>query len=51
MSTYGYSFPFWHYGNLYILAEAILFIFLVLADKTALRRFGAAFNSVCVGPC
>jgi hypothetical protein len=47
MSTYGNSFPIWHYGNLSILAGAILFIFLVLTDKTALAFLGGFQLRLC----
>jgi len=41
------SFPIWHYGNLCVLASAILFIFLVLTDKTALLFLGGFQLKLC----
>jgi hypothetical protein len=47
ITTYENSFPIWHYGNLSILAMAILFIFLVLTDKTALLFLGGFQLRMC----
>lgn len=47
VSTYENRFPIWHYGNLCILAVAILFIFLVLTDKTALAFLGGFQLRLC----
>ena len=47
ITTYENAFPIWHYGNLTILAMAILFIFLVLTDKTALLFLGGFQLRVC----
>jgi hypothetical protein len=47
ITTYENSFPIWHYGNLCILAMAILFIFLVLTDKTALLFLGGFQLRMC----
>ncbi len=47
ITTYENCFPVWHYGNLCILALAILFIFLVLTDKTALLFLGGFQLRMC----
>jgi hypothetical protein len=47
VTTYENCFPIWHYGNLCILAVAILFIFLVLTDKTALLFLGGFQLRMC----
>ena len=47
ITSYENAFPIWHYGNLTILAVAILFIFLVLTDKTALLFLGGFQLRMC----
>lgn len=47
ITTFENSFPIWHYGNLCILAMALLFIFLVLTDKTALLFLGGFQLKMC----
>ena len=47
ITNYENSFPLWHYGNLYILALAICFIFLTLTDKPALLFLGGFQLRIC----
>ena len=47
VTTFANAFPIWHYGNLCILGLAILFIFLVLTDKTALLFLGGFQLRMC----